>query len=458
MRLFLLLSIFGVSTVAVAQSRWSEPVTVAESLAPYGSGPELVPLAGDTLWVMWTAWGTPARLMGCRYASGVWGRPETVAVSSQGLYWPSGVVDDSGRMLVAFYEGGYEMVAQTGQDSWGIYTITRTDSGWSRPTLAHGTTAQVYPTNIRFGKSRGGSVGMVWNENSGGVTPIDSVMFSRRTQSGWTRRCCLAAGSYPDVEYHCGSLISGDSTDFIIGLQRSVSTDTTQIQVWSLNDSLLDTAGFLAGGDPLLARRGAGRYLLFRRGDSLMGSLNHGSGWEPERLVAADIGVGTPALCADAMGWAWTCWPDNRHQTILASYSPDPDWSPPETAATFTSLGNPSIASDDSGTVHCVWFDHAPGTQGRLRHARRLSRPGVEEAPSAASREARPLPTLARNVLFLPCCPLSARGSLLSVDGRTALELRGGANDLRSLAPGVYFVTEERPEKTVRVSKVILTR
>ena len=458
MRLFLLLTVFAVSTVAVAQSRWSEPVTVAESLAPYGAGPELVPLAGDTLWVLWTALGTPARLMGCRYASGVWGRPESVAISSQGLYWPSGVVDDSGRMLVACYEGGYARTEREDQDSWGIYTMTRMASGWSQPALAHVTKAQVYPTNVRLGKARDGSVGMVWNENSGGVTPIDSVMFSRRTQTGWTQRCCLAAGSYPDVEYRCGSLMPGDSTDFIICLQRSVYPDTSQTQIWDLNDSLLDMESALAGGDPMLARRGTGRYVVFRRGDSLMGSVNRGSGWELERLVAADIGVGTSALCADAMGWAWACWPDGDHRTILASYSSDFDWSLPETAATFTSLGNPSIASDGSGTVHCVWFDHAPGTQGRLRHARRLSRPGVEEAPSAALREAKSLPTLVRNVLFLPCSQPLARHSLLSIDGRTALRLRGGANDLNDLAPGVYFVTEEGTEKTVRASKVILTR
>ncbi len=444
--------------MAVAQSRWSEPVTVAESLAPYGAGPELVPLAGDTLWVLWTALGTPAKLMACRYASGVWGRPELVAVSSQGLYWPSGVVDDSGRMIVACYEGGYTRVEREDQDSWGIYTMTRTAGGWSQPALAHATKAQVYPTNVRLGQARDGSVGMAWNENSGGATSIDSVMFSRRSQSGWTQRCCLAAGQYPDVEYRCGSLIPGDSTDFFIALQRSVYPDTGQIQIWCLNDSLRDTASVLAGGDPLLARRGDGRYAVLRRGDSLMGSLNRGLGWEPEWLVATDIGVGTPALCADAMGWAWTCWPDSGHRTLLASYNPSLDWSPPETVATFTSLGNPGIASDDAGIVHCVWFDHAPGTQGRLRHARRPSRPGVEESPCAALRETRSLPTLVRNVLFLPCCPLTARRSLLSVDGRTALELRGGANDLSDMAPGIYFVTEGGSEKTVRASKVILTR
>ena len=460
MRLALLLSVLCVSSLAVAQSQWSEPVTVAESLAPYGAGPELVPLAGDTLWVLWMALGAPARLMACRYASGIWGRPESVALSAQGLYWPSGVVDDSGRLLVACYEGSYP-TARDGQDSWGIYIMTRTDTGWSRPALAQATMTEAFPTFVRLGKARDGSVGMIWDESSGGMTSIDSVMFSRRTQSGWTPRRCLAAGRYPDVEYHCGSLIPGDSTDFIIAFQRSVYPDTSQTQVWDLDDSLMGTEQIFPGVGPLLTRGPTGMSVVFLRGDSLLGSLNHGSGWAPERLVATDIGVGTPGLCADAIGWAWTCWPDSAHQTLLASCNPGIDWSHPETVATFTSLGNPSIASDDSGTVHCVWFDHAPGTQGRLRHARRLSRPGVEETPKPRVRAPDHGQSIVCGVLFVPPSLTTCDCSLLSIDGRKVLDLSPGTNDLRRLATGVYFVLSE-PSAASRgpsaINKVVLTR
>lgn len=459
MRLAVLVSVLCVSSPAVAQSQWSEPVTVAESLAPYGSGPELVPLAGDTLWVLWVALGAPARFMACRYASGVWGTPESVALSSQGLYWPSGIVDDSGRLLVACYEGSYP-TARYDQDSWGIYTMTRTDTGWSRPALAQATMAEAFPTYVRLGKARDGSVGMTWDESSGGMTSIDSVMFSRRTQSGWTSRRCLAAGQYPDVEYHCGSLIPGDSTDFVIAFQRSVYPDTDQTWVCDLSDSLTGTGQLFSGVGPLLARGPTGMSIVFLRGDSLLGSLNHGSGWAPERLVATDIGAGTPGLCADAMGWAWTCWPDRGHRAILASYNPGIDWSPPETVATFTSLGNPSIASDDSGTVHCVWFDHAPGTQGRLRHSRRLSRPGVEEKPSPEVRRPIRGPGIVSGVLFVPPSPRPRDHSLLSIDGRKVLDLNPGANDVRGLSPGVYFArpASGAEREASGVAKVVLAR
>lgn len=63
------------------------------------------------------------------------------------------------------------------------------------------------------------------------------------------------------------------------------------------------------------------------------------------------------------------------------------------------------------------------------------------------------LPTIVRDVLFLPPSPPSRHSSLFSVDGRTVMSLRPGANDVRGLAPGVYFVQSEPSA----VTKVVLT-
>ncbi|MEO0079223.1 MAG: sialidase family protein [candidate division WOR-3 bacterium] len=63
--------------------------------------------------------------------------------------------------------------------------------------------------------------------------------------------------------------------------------------------------------------------------------------------------------------------------------------------------------------------------------------PGVEESqPPTANRS--PLPTtVVRGVLLLPS---AVSGSLLDGSGRKVLALHSGPNDLRHLAPGVYFV------------------
>ncbi|MBM3332814.1 hypothetical protein FJY68_13370 [candidate division WOR-3 bacterium] len=88
---------------------------------------------------------------------------------------------------------------------------------------------------------------------------------------------------------------------------------------------------------------------------------------------------------------------------------------------------------------------------------------GVEEMPNAEVRTTSPGPTVVRGTLNLQpaICSLQSEIALLSVDGRKVLDLRPGPNDVRSLAPGVYFLrgpmTEDgRPGASVR--KVVVTR
>jgi hypothetical protein len=89
---------------------------------------------------------------------------------------------------------------------------------------------------------------------------------------------------------------------------------------------------------------------------------------------------------------------------------------------------------------------------------------GVEETPNADVRAVNTMPTVARGVLFLPEAAShkpQAASYLLDAAGRKVAELRTGANDLRALAPGVYFVREE-PQATSRkpqvVRKVVVTK
>ena len=88
---------------------------------------------------------------------------------------------------------------------------------------------------------------------------------------------------------------------------------------------------------------------------------------------------------------------------------------------------------------------------------------GVEETPNAAVRAANTMPTVARGVLCLPAASshkLQA-ASLLDISGRKVLDLHAGANDVRALAPGVYFFREglgTRGEGSGKTQKVVVTR
>jgi len=81
---------------------------------------------------------------------------------------------------------------------------------------------------------------------------------------------------------------------------------------------------------------------------------------------------------------------------------------------------------------------------------------GVEESQQPTASSARPIPTIVRRVLFLPSSPLTPHCSLLSIDGRKVMDLKLGANDVRQLAPGVYFVRDAGQEGRTR--KVVLQR
>jgi hypothetical protein len=90
---------------------------------------------------------------------------------------------------------------------------------------------------------------------------------------------------------------------------------------------------------------------------------------------------------------------------------------------------------------------------------------GVEETTSDERGTMNAGPTVIRGVLVLGTVDsrqnTEYRADLLDVSGRKVVELQPGANDVRSLSPGVYFVREEpqaSSHKLQAVRKVVVTR
>jgi YVTN family beta-propeller protein len=85
-------------------------------------------------------------------------------------------------------------------------------------------------------------------------------------------------------------------------------------------------------------------------------------------------------------------------------------------------------------------------------------------AGTSEPAKSKPPATVIRGVLFLPLASGVERGApsvLLDISGRRVLDLHAGANDVRSLAPGVYFI---RPEPSAvgrhpsAVTKIVIAR
>jgi hypothetical protein len=89
--------------------------------------------------------------------------------------------------------------------------------------------------------------------------------------------------------------------------------------------------------------------------------------------------------------------------------------------------------------------------------------PGIEEAGKQQAKRVAGGATIVRGVLLLSGRTSSSPStSLLDISGRKVLDLKPGANDVRALAPGVYFVRTEpsavsREPSAVTVRKVVLT-
>jgi len=82
---------------------------------------------------------------------------------------------------------------------------------------------------------------------------------------------------------------------------------------------------------------------------------------------------------------------------------------------------------------------------------------GLEESRKCEVRRTK-IPTVVRRVLLLPISQFTLHYSLFDLTGRSVRPLYPGANDLRGLAPGIYFVTEHDDRCTVHVHKLALVR
>jgi CubicO group peptidase (beta-lactamase class C family) len=87
---------------------------------------------------------------------------------------------------------------------------------------------------------------------------------------------------------------------------------------------------------------------------------------------------------------------------------------------------------------------------------------GVADNHKPQTANPKPAATFVRSALFLPETSRSDKlqaASLLDIAGRSVLDLHPGANDIRGLAPGVYFVRAvSRKPSVTGCRKVILTR
>ena len=166
---------------------------------------------------------------------------------------------------------------------------------------------------------------------------------------------------------------------------------------------------------------------------------------------SASTGVSSCTAAAANAGNSYTsttCTPNNTTNVPVATCT-----------AAAASAGNSwtTLANMPQGRVYAA--NYGSSSISVLRD----SAGGIQEGVATRLAGSKPMPTVVRGVLFLSEVPSRKpqAASLLDISGRKVMNLRPGANDVRALAPGVYFVREEpqaASSKPQAVRKVVVTR
>ncbi|MEO0077963.1 MAG: hypothetical protein ABIK86_03075, partial [candidate division WOR-3 bacterium] len=120
---------------------------------------------------------------------------------------------------------------------------------------------------------------------------------------------------------------------------------------------------------------------------------------------------------------------------------------------TLAVLGTTGMVYEITPARQVVWTLNLGGQAGRATKYPRDFASGAVEGDTLHPVRPVPGPTIARGVLHIDSSFDTGNSALLDASGRHLLRLKPGVNDLRCLAPGVYFVRAYG-----HTTRVLLTR
>jgi YVTN family beta-propeller protein len=172
-------------------------------------------------------------------------------------------------------------------------------------------------------------------------------------------------------------------------------------------------------------------------------------------VATIPVGLSPEALAYDSAGDRTYCACPNADSVTVIGCRRD-------TVVARIRVGENPVAMAYASTQRRMFVANQYGSS--LSVIRDTVRVGVEEGLKDEDGRVNVGPTVVRGLLFLDGdCPRTGtvpKAALLDISGRKVLDLNPGANDVRRLAPGVYFVREERTQAQAQaqaVRKVVVT-
>jgi hypothetical protein len=317
----------------------------------------------------------------------------------------------------------------------------------------------------------------------------DTGMFSqvflreRYPTTGWdsSMQVSSAAVSHDQVSVAAGH--NGDLA--VVWVGKDFGNDYNQIYcrrrvagTWQGGELVSDIPSGLDQYSPCVAFGPEVRFHVVWYGRSLMNTYYQvfhrecdSSGWSAIDSISGERAYQQqyPSVACDVVGRCHAVWCSqtggSNYQLAYVQRDTDGVWGSPTilTVLDSGSVSYPSITCDADSGIHIVWYDDHTGNQD-VYYLRGVTPAGVAE-PRLSSPVLRTVAaaTLVRGVLFLS--EASSRKpqavSLMDATGRKVLDLKPGANDVRALARGVYFVREgvvSGEQGGVGIRKVVITR
>jgi hypothetical protein len=392
-------------------------------------------------------------LCASRYDDSVWSEPELVYTGGQ-----------------ACGLGGFDATrARDGR----LWILTSAESG-------------IYPCNIAIYND-----GAAWSDTFYvGHTTIDvSTYFSLQSDSVgrvwavfdvgedfriWTDVCddTIWGGAHPIIEYPTGDQVVGSrltvAPDGTLWAGASALLTPTGDQVFlcrsdsagSWPDSLIAGPTLLQGCLRDMAADNQGNVWIswadWAEGNILAAYIDTALRWSPHYLLARGTDLGFCNLAVDGENKVWIVYDqgDNFRYRVWNGQ----DWSPEDSVVRSPASSSFSDAVFYDPVRERIWVSYKTDREQTYVTWTASSGGIEEEEPSSAWRSCAS--RVVRSVLvYQP----TANGphpsaSLVDIAGRKVMDLQPGENDIRHLAPGVYFVRTAESGKRSAVRKVIIQR
>ena len=478
MRRIIVLSAVLLAT-SVASGQWSEPALVARD-----SGRDRVTEAafvcapGDTLWAFHVRnfgdRNDSLRIRAQWSLGDSWSRQSDLTPTSYcwlGCLNPG--VDPQDRLWLSWFHGSYPTCFPP-PDTETVYATFRDSTGWQPPHMV--VRCRCLAGLQTFAADIDGNwfTGMEWDtvvraaEDSGFYHQwFWSAMYSKLLGDTWATLKYIGRGSPIRECHHYSPTLVTHPEQGVWSVHNHRWEEGTfhyRVIVSHVTDTVVRLTLF-PGRQSCATGDSAGRlWIAYMRDDTLRSVLFADSTVVDSQVISADVlprGWSTPVveMCTDPAGLVWALW-TNRDTVPVVSYNWGTGWSVPEVVTDSISYHH-DILSDSRGRIY-VLFQLRDFWYGPVYTTYREYRPGILELASLIAH-CRPLTaTIVRGVLHLgaglghnPNSPggigLCPAPCLLDAAGRKVMELHPGANDIRTIPAGVYFICSGQGELNQKV-------